>query len=842
MNRRRTQLVLNCLLVAHTLVTSGWSRAQEREVSSVSVNENPTEIGKPTSDETKSSKVAEDPPSRSATAENSLGVRFFRNLAADQKAMWTSPARLRLADADWLLPLGLATGGMLATDTEYSKHLSNSTSRLKHSLDFSDYGMGALAGIGGAFYFWGQISRDEHRSETGLLAGEAALDSFGMVYGLKYAFGRERPLANHYHGNFWQGGDSFPSEHAAAAWSIASVIAHEYPGPLTTFLAYGMASAISASRVTGKQHFPSDVLIGSAIGWFVGQHVYRAHHNPEIGGGDWTTFAESREDDPGERHGSVGSPFVELDSWVYPAIERIAALGFIHSDFLGMRPWTRIECARMVEEAGEKLKSGESAPAGLAEAYRVLAQEFAADLAAQGGNGERSVHAESLYARSMEISGQPLHDSYHFGQTIINDQGRPFAGGFNSIDGFSGWGIAGRFTVYVRGEFQHAPDSPSYSDEIRNAIATADANPVQPGTFPGVNQFRLLDTYVAAKVGDWNLSFGKQSLWWGPNYGGELMFSDNAEPIYMFRANPVAPIAVPWISRYLGPMKLDVFFGKLSGHQFPPRPLVHGEKISFVPLPGLEFGFSRTTVFAGVGRALTPHRLFQTYLSVGDNQSQDVKDDPGDRRGGFDVSYRVPLRRIPFTIYADSLADDDPSPLSAPRRAPMNPGIYFPRIPGLPKLDFRAEGVYTDIPTDRSRQGRFIYFNSEFHDSYTNKKYLLGSWVGREGQGLQAWATYWISSRNSLQVGYRHSKVDGDFIPGGGTLNDGSVRANFWHNDEWNISSFVQYEKWKYPLLAASAQANWTASAEIGYWPRAWSKSLQQGEPEQLREPSQGAH
>jgi hypothetical protein len=261
-----------------------------------------------------------------------------------------------------------------------------------------------------------------------------------------------------------------------------------------------------------------------------------------------------------------------------------------------------------------------------------------------------------------------------------------------------------------------------------------------------------------------------------------------------------------------------------------------------MPLPGLEFGFSRTTVFAGVGRALTPHRLFQTYLSVGDNQSQDVKDDPGDRRGGFDVSYRVPLRRIPFTIYADSLADDDPSPLSAPRRAPMNPGIYFPRIPGLPKLDFRAEGVYTDIPTDRSRQGRFIYFNSEFHDSYTNKKYLLGSWVGREGQGLQAWATYWISSRNSLQVGYRHSKVDGDFIPGGGTLNDGSVRANFWHNDEWNISSFVQYEKWKYPLLAASAQANWTASAEIGYWPRAWSKSLQQGEPEQLREPSQGAH
>src|SRR4029077_7633528 len=194
--------------------------------------------------------------------ENSLGLKFLTNLVADQKAILTITARLRpagpqrlaalggghrgslAADAEWLLPLGVATGGMLATDTEYSKHLSNSSSRLKNSNDFSNYGVGALAGVGGAFYSWGQLTHDEHRSETGLLAGEAALDSLGLTYGLKNAFGRERPVVNRYHGDFWQRGDSFPSEHAAAAWSIASVIAHEYPGPLTTFLAYGMATAV----------------------------------------------------------------------------------------------------------------------------------------------------------------------------------------------------------------------------------------------------------------------------------------------------------------------------------------------------------------------------------------------------------------------------------------------------------------------------------------------------------------------------------------------------------------------------------------------------------------------
>jgi hypothetical protein len=58
---------------------------------------------------------------------------------------------------------------------------------------------------------------------------------------------------------------------------------------------------------------------------------------------------------PREKPRSVGSPYVELDSWIYPAIERLAALGYIHTQFLGMRPWTRLECALSVQEAGEEI-------------------------------------------------------------------------------------------------------------------------------------------------------------------------------------------------------------------------------------------------------------------------------------------------------------------------------------------------------------------------------------------------------------------------------------------------------------------------------------------------------
>jgi hypothetical protein len=816
---------ISCLLMSTEVLNPHCcARAQDQDAKAEAQSKTvaASENGDP---KTASPPLFADPPAKDASHENSLGMRLLRNIGEDQKAIWTSPSRLRLVDADWLIPLGVATGGFLATDTEYSKHLSNSPSRLKHSNDLSNYGIAAMAAAGGGFYFWGQISHDDHRTETGFLAGEAAIDSYGVTSAFKYAFGRERPLADNYQGKFWQGGSSFPSEHAAAAWSIASVIAHEYPGPLTTLLAYGAASAVSASRITAKQHFPSDVLIGSAIGWFVGQHVYRAHHDPELGGGDWETYAESHDEGPGRRSTSIGSPYVTLDSWIYPAIERLAALGYIDSEFLGMRPWTRIECARLVQEAGDKIHVEANDPPEVNRLYETLAKEFETDLDALAGGANRSARLESIYTRSMGIDGQPLHDSYHFGQTIINDFGRPYQEGFNNVTGFSGWGTAGRFTIYVRGEYQHAPSAPAYSDQIRNVIASVDSNPVQPATpFSTINQFRLLDTYVSANLENWNLSFGKQSLWWGPDYGSAMLFSDNAEPIYIFRASRITPFTLPWIFHWLGPMKFDFFMGKLSGHEFPPRPLIHGEKISFKPTPNLELGFSRTTVFAGGGHPMTLGLLIRTYFSLGDNPNQNRTNDPGDRKGGLDFSYRVPHLRNWLTLYMDSFSDDDPSPLANPPRANFNPGFYMPKLPWLPKVDLRVEAVYTDPPTPESHGGNFVYFNTNYHDSYTNKKYLLGSWIGREGQGFQAWNTYWLGARNSIQLGYRHAKVSDDFIPGGETLNDGSVKVNWWLGRDINLSTYVQYEKWRAPILAPSPQTNWTASVQVGFWPRSWSK------------------
>lgn len=763
-------------------------------------------------------------------SESRLGLSLIKNIAMDQKAIWTSPAHLRLEDANWLLPFAGVAAASFASDTHLSAALAHSPTHVRESNTFSNYGIAAFGGVTGGLYLWGEIARDGHKRETGILSGEAVVDALGATTALQYTLGRARPGAGSGQGEFFRQGTSFPSDHAAAAWAAATVIAHEYPGPLTKLLAYGLASAVSVSRVTGRDHFPSDVLVGSAIGWLVGQHVYRAHHDPELGGGSWETFREAHAERGARNPENAGSPYVLLNSWIYPALDRLIALGYIHSAFQDVRPLTRLECAALVEEAQDSMADGESARGQADVLAEALRKEFQPEFSIlDGAAPEQSVQLESLYAGVTAISGPPLHDSYHFGQTVINDFGRPYEQGFNSYDGFSGYATTGRYVVYVRGEFQHAPSGSAYPLAARQAMAAADNNPVEPAVpVPGVDAFRLLDTYLSANISGWDFSVGKQSLWWGRGVGGALLYSDNAEPIYMFRARPTESVTLPWILRWLGPMKGDFFFGKLSGNQFPARPLIHGLKLTAKPTRYLEASLLATSELGGVGRPLTLGAIYHSFFSTKSSDVYAPSQSPGKRTIGADFSYAFPHLRDKLQFYANGLLPEDnptsldmsKSPIYIWQRLAIRTGIYIPRLPHLPKVDFRVESAYTNPPTARSQFGQYIYYNNFYHDLYTNKGNLIGDWVGREGTGFQGWSTLWLTPRHSIQWNYRHAKVASDFVPGGETINDGAVKADWQLRSDLSVSASLQYERWLAPILAPRVQSNVTSSVEIQFTPR----------------------
>ncbi len=768
--------------------------------------------------------------------------RSFKGLAndflRDQEHIWMSPARLRFLDTEWLVPLSGITAGLFVTDRDFSKHISQNPTTISHYKTLSNAGVAALVGGAGGMWVLGHVKHNEHWSETGFLAGEAAVNSWVAVEGLKYSLRRGRPYQGDGSGSFFQsGGTSFPSGHAATAWSIAGVVAHEYPGPLTKIMAYGLASLVSVSRVKAHRHFPSDVVVGSVMGNLIAQNIYSRHHDSELGGGEWRSISQVFRGDGTYSPANQGSPYVPLDSWVYPALDRLTAMGLIDSAFEGMKPWTRNECVRLLQEASESVDGEGRGGTEAEKIYRLLETEFRDEIEGRGGNGRFRGRVESVYARVTAVSGEPLTDGNHFGQTVINDYGRPYQEGFNSVDGFSAWTTTGRWVGYVRAEYQHSPSTPAQPDGARQFIASVDNIPgVPPATpFSSVNRVRLLDAYVGMNFENWQVSFGKQSLWWSPTEGGPLMFSDNAEPMNMFRVNRVSPFKLPSVLGWLGPIRVEWFLGQFDGHQFAfqtdtgivgqfgrpldRQPFLQGQKISLKPTPNFEFSVSSTTVFAGGPGALTWHTFLRSY-SLGNTFYQGGPDDPGDRRSGVDFSYRIPGIRQWLTFYGDAFTEDEFSPLGYPRKSAIRGGIYMPQIPGIPKLDLRVEGGST-VPPDFPGCNGCFYVNGRYPDgSYTNLGNLVGSWLGRAGQGEQAWSTYWLTSRNKIQFNYRHQKLSGQYLPQGGTLNDGGVRADFWLGATVMLSGSVQYEKWNYPVLDQLPRSNVATSVQFTFWPR----------------------
>lgn len=212
-----------------------------------------------------------------------------RNILHDQAAIWTSPAHLRPSNVLGPIVLVLATTVLISTD-----HQVMSSSRLQDT-SLNNEAVTASNGLLGGFiaapvliYGIGAIHHDDHATDTGIVGGEAMLDAIGVNEVLKIVSMRERPTVDGAKGRFFQTsvgfGSSFPSNHSILAWSSAAVIASEYPGRMTEITAYGLATGVSLTRVLGRQHFPSDVLVGSALGWMIGRYVDHRHsrHREEI--------------------------------------------------------------------------------------------------------------------------------------------------------------------------------------------------------------------------------------------------------------------------------------------------------------------------------------------------------------------------------------------------------------------------------------------------------------------------------------------------------------------------------------------------------------------------------
>lgn len=772
--------------------------------------------------ETQNDQVKQDPQDR---------VSFksaFRNLPGDQKAIWTSPFHLRFGDAPWVLPLAATTGFLFASDQNVMLREHSNLTAINRSDNIANGGTIALAGVPAMMYVWGSLNGAGRSRETGLLTGEALINSAAVGEALRVVFGRERPTLTDGQGKFFQdfSDPSFPSIHSMLSWTAASVIANEYPGWLSQTLVYGTASAVSIARVTGRKHFPSDVVIGGGLGWLIGRQVYNRHHDSDLDDGDYGSFSKEGRHFEGPQ---TGTTYVAIDSWVYPEIDRLAALGYIDTAESGMRPWSRSECARLVEEATQGIDQRDSSQ--LSATLARLKAEFEPEL--QGKETQPGIWAEDIYTRVGFVSGTPLADDYHFAKTFTDDFGRPYGQGVNGIVGASSRAIVGPLAFYVRGEYQHAGTLNPLSAPAQQAIINLEGLPfAPPQRTDSLDRFRLLDAYVTFNFHHNVISFDNQTLWWGPGADGPFLASNNAEPFPMLRISRDRPFVLPWIFRLIGQIRAEAFWGELEGQQFVgfedaagvrhvvtaplhPHPFVQGLKLSFKPTRNLEFGLGVTAILSGPDFPLTLHSLLRSYSPTG-NTIPGQLNDPGDRRSAFDFSYRVPGLRDWLTFYGDSFTEDEYSPISFPRKSAFRAGLYMPRLPRVPKLDLRAEGIYTDIP-NLGGVG-VAYSNGHYLSGYTNYGQIIGNAIGREGRGLNLWTTYRFNATDNLQFHYRYQHVNPAFLEGG-YLRDFDVSGTVVKMGNLVFTAAAKYEHWNFPLLSATPKTDVGVSLQVSYRP-----------------------
>jgi hypothetical protein len=223
------------------------------------------------------------PPLFAGEASSSAGLSHW---PGDAAAVVTSPLRW---DGGDYAKFGLAAGSVglafaLFDDSveDYARNIKK-TPLNEVSETMRNFGDGLfVVPIFGGSFLYGGITHDEGLKRAGLIGLESYLISGALVTVVKYSVHRPRPktLAGfqrvHEQNFFSRSNVSFPSGHSASAFSTARVVSWYFRDyKAVPYLCYSMAGLVAWSRVNETQHWPSDVVAGSLIGYFVADKVIK---------------------------------------------------------------------------------------------------------------------------------------------------------------------------------------------------------------------------------------------------------------------------------------------------------------------------------------------------------------------------------------------------------------------------------------------------------------------------------------------------------------------------------------------------------------------------------------
>ena len=310
---------------------------------------------------------------------------------------------------------------------------------------------------------------------------------------------------------------------------------------------------------------------------------------------------------------------VPLDNWSYEALDKLAGFGLIHSDIHGTRPYSRLEVARLVNEALNcKEEQKLQLPPLIEHLLKRFQREFKEELTVYGRGRDDEPAAlvfkpiEEARTRYVYSEGQPRDFLNVNGGVkqyplapggIVATEGTPLV--YNN-DGVV-YGKGNNFSLQFASSFELWDVFSGYVEPImierENATGgrITGGNPFTVGSLSNTD-LELLKGYAKFNPFDFfEAEFGRDSMWWGQGYSGTLILTNNAAPLDMLKFSNPTPALLPWYFSYLGPFKYSVFCALLEDDRDFPRTRFAGTRVDFKPIPDLEIGLSHTFMFGGEG-------------------------------------------------------------------------------------------------------------------------------------------------------------------------------------------------------------------------------------------------
>lgn len=407
---------------------------------------------------------------------------------------------------------------------------------------------------------------------------------------------------------------------------------------------------------------------------------------------------------------SGASTHVPVGSWVYGALERLEAEGLLDTGILASRPISRMEAARLVSRADGRAPS----PAASRLMDR-LKREFALEMDEPGPNRLRAI--EEARFRYLYAEGTPRLFS-------LNNMGDEFGNGSNLRADFSSSAVVGDLAAFYLNPEIRFPEGSSGDDA----------------------ELYLVEGYAALERWNIELTAGRQALWWSPGHHGALLLSDNARPFDLLKLTNPRPATLPWLFKYLGPVRFTGFVTRLEEDRDFANPYLAGVRLDLKPHRLVSIGLARTAMFGGAGRHVDAGVIWDVITASGENIAAI---EPGNQLGSVDLKVVLPFEAQKVVVYGELGGEDEAGGL--PSRVAYIMGAYLPDILGVDGLDLRAEYGQTYI----GKYPGVWYAHHIYTSGYTYDGRIIGHHMGADAKDLfvsVAWATGFGDLKASVEL------------------------------------------------------------------------------------------